>query len=419
VDSTALNGRWNGHLPSATAVNGHNSMFPVAFGFFESEMEDNWKWFMQQLRKAIGDLPVLAVCSDACKGLTNAMRDVFPNAEKRECFRHLMNNFVKQFPGSEYMYPAARAYRKEVYDMYIANMKQNPTIADWLDKFHSLLWYRSAFNPSIKCDYVTNNIAEVFNNWIKDYKDLPVCDLADKIRLMIMQLFYKRTRIGRRLEGKILPSIIAQLNARTRGLGHLEIIKGDDYVAEVRDNNDCVSRYVVKAYLRECSCLKWQHIGKPCHHALCLITTQQFRDAMMEEFVDDYYSVEMYMKAYSRLVEPIENKLFWPKVDFAKEVGAPLGKRGVGRQRKNRIKSCLEGGSSKKKPSNDNEKTKKVIRGKFKCPNCGELGHRKSSYKCPLNDTKKRYYVNIKFLRNIIIVYLTYIITGNGGRGKT
>jgi hypothetical protein len=106
-------------------------------------------------------------------------------------------------------------------------------------------------------------------------------------------------------------------------------------------------------------------------------------------------------------------------VDFAKEVGAPLGKRGVGRQRKNRIKSCLEGGSNKKKPSNDTEKTKKVIRGKFRCPNCGELRHRKSSYKCPLNGTKKRYYVNINFLRNIIIVYLTYIITGNGGRGKT
>jgi hypothetical protein len=83
VDSTALNGRWNGHLPSATAVDGHNWMFPVAFGFFESETEDNWKWFMQQLRKAIGDLPILAVCSDACKGLTNAMRDVFP-MQRRE-----------------------------------------------------------------------------------------------------------------------------------------------------------------------------------------------------------------------------------------------------------------------------------------------------------------------------------------------
>jgi hypothetical protein len=37
---------------------------------------------MQQLRKAIEDLPILAVCSDACKGLTNTMRDVFPMQRK-------------------------------------------------------------------------------------------------------------------------------------------------------------------------------------------------------------------------------------------------------------------------------------------------------------------------------------------------
>jgi hypothetical protein len=87
VDSTALNGRWNGHLPSATVVDGHNWMFPVSFGFFESETEDNWKWFMQQLRKAIGDLTILAVCSDACKGLTNAMRDVFSQCREKRVFQ--------------------------------------------------------------------------------------------------------------------------------------------------------------------------------------------------------------------------------------------------------------------------------------------------------------------------------------------
>jgi hypothetical protein len=62
VDSTALNG-----------VDGHNWMFPVAFGFFESETKDSWIWFMQQLRKAIRDPPVLAICSDACKGLASAV----------------------------------------------------------------------------------------------------------------------------------------------------------------------------------------------------------------------------------------------------------------------------------------------------------------------------------------------------------
>lgn len=49
VDSTALNGKWNGHLAAATAVDGHNWMYPLAFGFIDSETEDNWTWFMTQL----------------------------------------------------------------------------------------------------------------------------------------------------------------------------------------------------------------------------------------------------------------------------------------------------------------------------------------------------------------------------------
>lgn len=85
------------------------------------------------------------------------------------------------------------------------------------------------------------------------------------------------------------------------------------------------------------------------------------------------------------------NKSFWPKVSIAEEVNAPIGKRSVGRQRKNRVKSSLEGGAAKKKKSvPEEEKEKKLLRGKIKCPNCGQLGHRKASPKCPLNGSKKR-----------------------------
>jgi hypothetical protein len=41
--------------------------------------------------------------------------------------------------------------------------------------------------------------------------------------------------------------------------------------------------------------------------------------------------------------------------------------------------------------SNQSEKGKrKMIRGKRKCKRCGELGQCETSYKCPLNETKKR-----------------------------
>jgi hypothetical protein len=47
IDSTALNGRWSGHLTLATSVDRHKWMFPIAFGFFEFEMEESWIWFMR------------------------------------------------------------------------------------------------------------------------------------------------------------------------------------------------------------------------------------------------------------------------------------------------------------------------------------------------------------------------------------
>jgi hypothetical protein len=47
IDSTTLNGTWNGHLPIAQALNGHNWMFPSAFGLFDSETKENWIWFMK------------------------------------------------------------------------------------------------------------------------------------------------------------------------------------------------------------------------------------------------------------------------------------------------------------------------------------------------------------------------------------
>jgi hypothetical protein len=54
----------------------------------------------------------------------------------------------------------------------------------------------------------------------------------------------------------------------------------------------------------------------------------------MEHFVDDYFSVEKFQKAYARRVEQLGDQSFWRKVQIAVDVDAPIGKRPVGRQRK-------------------------------------------------------------------------------------
>jgi hypothetical protein len=72
-----------------------------------------------------------------------------------------------------------------------------------------------------------------------------------------MELFHRMRRIGQIFEGKIVPPVLHVLKVRTRGLDYLSYVKGDNYVAKVRDNNDCHSKFVVRALNRECLCEEW------------------------------------------------------------------------------------------------------------------------------------------------------------------
>jgi transposase-like protein len=92
-------------------------MFPVAIGLFQSETEVSWTWFMMQLKRCIGPVSPLAVHTDACKGLENVVKTVFPHAEQRKCFGHMWINVIKKFNGDDYgrLRLAARSYTKPTH----------------------------------------------------------------------------------------------------------------------------------------------------------------------------------------------------------------------------------------------------------------------------------------------------------------
>ena len=86
-------------MVAACAVDGHNWLFPVTFGVVELENEQSSRWFLGNLHTVIGDPAGLVIHTDACKGLEKAVETVFPEAEHRECTRHLVANFKKHFKG--------------------------------------------------------------------------------------------------------------------------------------------------------------------------------------------------------------------------------------------------------------------------------------------------------------------------------
>ena len=170
----------------------------------------------------------------------------------------MVKNFQKRYRRFGQIYPAARVYKEIFYENIAKMVSKSPKSVQWLQANHKLLCYRCGFIPEIKCDYITSNIAESFNNWIRDIKDLPVADLADKVREMIMVLWNKRRAIAYRLpEGKILLALMVQLRANTRGLGHLRLVPCSNWSAEVWDHSSSIFvRHIVKLNQRTCTCLE-------------------------------------------------------------------------------------------------------------------------------------------------------------------
>jgi hypothetical protein len=99
IDSTFLTGRFKRQLATTAVVDGHNWMYPVVFGVMDSETNDNWIWFMQRLREAIGSPTGLTICIDARQAIMAGVKKMFPTVEHRECMWHLVQNFKKRFRG--------------------------------------------------------------------------------------------------------------------------------------------------------------------------------------------------------------------------------------------------------------------------------------------------------------------------------
>jgi hypothetical protein len=99
VDSTFLTGKFRRQFSSASDVDGNNWLFHVCFGVFDSETNENWEWFMQRVKEAIGSPRGLTICTDAGQAVMHGVGEVFPMAEHRECMFHLVSNFKKQFHG--------------------------------------------------------------------------------------------------------------------------------------------------------------------------------------------------------------------------------------------------------------------------------------------------------------------------------
>jgi hypothetical protein len=116
----------------------------------------------------------------------------------------------------------------------LSNIEEKcPASIEWLHGTHPFLWSRSKFSNLCKVDYIVNNLSELFNSWVLKTKDIQVVDMLKNIRKMIVTKFDERSRIARKMEGGIIPSITKDLTAQSKDIKNHEVLRCVDGTAEV------------------------------------------------------------------------------------------------------------------------------------------------------------------------------------------
>ncbi|XP_039808507.1 uncharacterized protein LOC120672256 [Panicum virgatum] len=215
VDNTFLNGKFKGQLCVACAVDGHNWMYPVAVSVIDSETNENLVWFMERLKEAIGTPVGLTFSTDCGQAVMNGVSEVFSEAKHRECMYHLVQNFKKRYSGEvfdKHLCQSVYSWNPYMFEKhYQAMAEYKPEAMKYLQETHKKLWTRSQFSTLSKVDYITNNLAEAFNKWIKDHKGKHLDDQMDTIRQNILIKWNNRKRCAQKFEGKTLPHIVQKL----------------------------------------------------------------------------------------------------------------------------------------------------------------------------------------------------------------
>ncbi|KAL5802961.1 hypothetical protein ACOSQ4_031266 [Xanthoceras sorbifolium] len=275
LDGCHLKGPLGGVLLAAVALDANNGVYPLAVCICEAENLLSWSWFLKHLHDYLKYPTEKPLCfmSDRQKGVLSALEMQFPFATTRFCARHIYANFRLKHSGQKFktlFWMCSRSSNLFEFNDAMAEIgRVNIDARTWLDKINPIHWSRHAFDQSIKCDHVTNNMTESFNNMLGDHRAKTFLQLLEFIRRMVMKRFQKRKEecLGWKIE--IPPSVSKKILMASKNSRILRMLSAGNGEYELLDERRA---YVVKINQATCECGGWQVSGIPCCHAMAAIS---------------------------------------------------------------------------------------------------------------------------------------------------
>ncbi|XP_073362798.1 uncharacterized protein [Aegilops tauschii subsp. strangulata] len=381
LDGCFFKGAQSGELLCALGRDANGQMYPIAWAAVEVENKDSWFWFMALLNK---DLEIenqgegWVFISDQQKGLINAVSKVVSNAEHRNCARHIYANWKKKHRDQAYQkrfWACAKSSNRIHFNLNRAKLAQlTPDGARDMMQSGPEHWCRAWFKEGSCCDSVDNNMCESFNNWIVEYRGLPIISMFEAIRAKVTKRIQVNRAMPAKWNGTICPKIMKKVNKLIQLTEKCETIWNgkDGYEVKLGKHG-----FKVDMEAKICSCRYWQLSGIPCVHALA---ASQCGPDDIVSLIASCYTIEAYNRTYEHCLMPMEGMPSWPVSDRPRPA-VPGYVQMPGRPRTERRRGADE-------PPKHPHKLSKIGR-KGKCSLCGQPGH--NMRKCTSNPNRGKY----------------------------
>ncbi|XP_062005900.1 uncharacterized protein LOC133723086 [Rosa rugosa] len=383
LDGCHLKSVHKGQLLSAIGIDGNNGIYPIAWAVVEAESRETWTWFLEFLKV---DLEIhhsahYTFMSDKQKGLEQAIKELFPDAAHMHCVRHFHNNFKTDgFHGLELkqkLWAIARSCTINTFQEAMEDMKKS-TVQGWqwcLDR-PAVHWSKSYFDPKFKCDILLNNHSESFNKSILQARKKSILACLEDIRIGTMVRMANRRQSGHKWRCQVGPRVEKILKKNAELAQEYRALQSSPLRFEIQGKGIACTSGVVSAHsvaldLKQCSCKRWDISGLPCAHAGAAILSL---GRSPDEFVDDYFTKDTYLKAYSPIMFPIAGVTEWDKLH--RPIAHPLYKRQPGRPKQSRNKEAGEVA-----PPPGTQKLPKVYYSQVTCGICKKKGHNRRTCK--------------------------------------
>ncbi|XP_016674001.1 uncharacterized protein [Gossypium hirsutum] len=368
LDSIPLKSKYQGILLTATAADGNDSVFPVAFAFVDAETNDNWHWFLSQLKSALSTSCPLTFVADRQKGLRESISEIFKDSYHGYCLHYLTEQLIRDLKGQfsrdvkgimiEDLYRAAFAPRPEEFHKITEGIKSLSLEAyNWIMQSEPQNWANSLFQGA-RYNHMKSNFGELFYSWASDADELPITQMVDVIRGEIMELIYFRRTDSDQWLTRLTPSMEEKLEKESLKVSALQVQLTTGSEFEVQGE----STEVVDMDGWDCSCKGWQLTGLPCCHAIAVINCI---GRSPYDYCSRYFSTESYRLTYAESVKPIPDMDWAMQNDYSEAVMTvtPPTRRPPGR------------------PTTKKVGLQEAMKRQLQCSKCKGLGHNKATCK--------------------------------------